>query len=61
MALIRLRICAGWSKPLLVAHTGTLLEISCSGSYGTVYEMTECVDALYPSQQFSVMSGHFLG
>ena len=30
--LIRLRICAGWSEPLLVAHT-TLLEISCHGSY----------------------------
>ena len=32
MALIRLRVCAGWSEPLLVAHT-TLLEISCRGSY----------------------------
>ena len=31
MALIRLRVCAGWSEPLLVAHT-TLLEISCRGS-----------------------------
>ena len=31
-ALIRLRICAGWSEALLVAHT-TLLEISCTGSY----------------------------
>ena len=31
-ALIRLRICAGWSETLLVAHT-TLLEISCRGSY----------------------------
>ena len=30
-ALIRLRICAGWSELLLVAHT-TLLEISCRGS-----------------------------
>ena len=30
MALIRLRVCAGWSEPLLVAHT-TLLEISCLG------------------------------
>ena len=30
-ALIRLRVCAGWSKPLKVAHT-TLLEISCHGS-----------------------------
>ena len=31
MALIRLRLCTGWSKPLLVAHT-TLLEIICHGS-----------------------------
>ena len=29
-ALIRLRVCAGWSEPLLVAQT-TLLEISCHG------------------------------
>ena len=28
MALIRLRLCTGWSEPLLVAIT-TLLEISC--------------------------------
>ena len=32
MALIRLRLCAGWSESLLVAFT-TLLEISCRGSY----------------------------
>ena len=30
-ALISLRVCAGWSEPLLVAHT-TLLEISHHGS-----------------------------
>ena len=30
-ALIRLRVCAGWSEALLVAHT-TLLEISCRSS-----------------------------
>ena len=30
-ALIRLRVCTGWSEPLLVTHT-TLLEISCRGS-----------------------------
>ena len=28
-ALIKLHICTGWSKPLLVAYT-TLLEISCA-------------------------------
>ena len=32
MALIRLRVRAGWSEPLLVEHT-TLLEISCRDSY----------------------------
>ena len=31
-ALISLRVCAGWSEPLLVAHT-ILLEISCYASY----------------------------
>ena len=31
-ALIRLPVCAGWSEPLLAAHT-TLLEISRPGSY----------------------------
>ena len=30
-ALVRLRICAGWSEALLVAHT-TLLEFLCRGS-----------------------------
>ena len=32
MALIRLRVCAGWSEPLLAAHV-TMMEISCCGSY----------------------------
>ena len=38
--LIRLRVCAGWSGPLLVAHT-SLLEISCHGSnmFAIVYVM----------------------
>ena len=35
--LIRLCTCAGWSEPLLVAHT-TLLEITCSGSYGLIQQ-----------------------
>ena len=35
-ALIRLRICAGWSELLLVPHT-TLLEISCPGSYISIF------------------------
>ena len=38
-ALIRLRVCAGWSEPLLVAHT-TLLEISYRGSYVCVCKRT---------------------
>ena len=31
MALISLRVCAGWTEPLLFAHT-TLLKITCHGS-----------------------------
>ena len=31
-ALIRLRVCAGYSESLLVVHI-TLLEISCRGSF----------------------------
>ena len=31
-ALISLRVCAGWSAPLLVAHT-TLLDITCHGPF----------------------------
>ena len=30
-ALVRLRVCADWSEPFLLAHT-TLFEISCHGS-----------------------------
>ena len=30
--MISLRVCAGWSEPLRVAHT-TLLVISCHGSF----------------------------
>ena len=39
-ALNRLRVCAGWSEPLLVAHT-TLLEISCRGSF--VFDNLHCL------------------
>ena len=38
-ALNRLRICAGWSEPLLVAQA-TLLEISCRGSFSLARVMT---------------------
>ena len=36
---LRLRVCAGWSEPLLVAHT-TLLEITCHGLNAT----QTCID-----------------
>ena len=35
-ALIRLRVCAGWSESLLVAHI-TLLGILCRGSFVAVF------------------------
>ena len=41
-ALIRLRVCAGWSEPLLVAHT-TLLEISCHGSFHNLMNLLKYV------------------
>ena len=41
-ALIRLRVCAGWSEAMLVAHT-TLLEISCTGSYFDKREASVCI------------------
>ena len=48
------RICAGWSEPLLVAHT-TLLEISCRGSFSNADLI------LYlPFNHFSVMSGRVI-
>ena len=40
-ALIRLRICAGWTEPLLVAQT-TLLEISCRCSFITKPGLCAC-------------------
>ena len=44
-ALIRLRICAGWSEPLLVAHT-TLMEISCRGSLICTIKFQESLTVL---------------
>ena len=38
-ALISLRVCAGWSEPLLVIHT-TLFEILCHSSYGKTFIFT---------------------
>ena len=43
-ALISLRVCAGWSEPLQVAHN-TLLEISCHGSFVNSDGSSETVDA----------------
>ena len=37
-ALIRLRVCAGWSEALLVPHTW-LLEISCTGSFHSLLKL----------------------
>ena len=37
-----LRVCAGWSEALLLAHT-TLLEISCRGSIKVSVELTKIV------------------
>ena len=45
-ALIRLRICAGWSKPLVLAHT-TLLEISYFGQF---IGAKKCITAVYPDE-----------
>ena len=39
-ALIRLRVCAGWSEILLIGVvTHTTLEISCCGSFCTVHSL----------------------
>ena len=42
-ALIRLRICAGWSKPLVLAHT-TLLEIAAH------LLVQKCITAVYQDE-----------
>ena len=46
-ALIRLRVCAGWPGPLLVAQT-ILLEISCRGSN----VLTFVTGKILPSSRF---------
>ena len=77
MTLNRLRVCAGWSESLLVAHT-TLLEISCRSSiiWVATCENLSCVGVrdqvgLYPTcsatktswniQLLSVKLLYFLG
>ena len=39
LAKTLIRLCAGWSELLLVAHT-TLLETSCHGSYLVIMDLT---------------------
>ena len=51
---MRLHVCAGWSKPLLVAHT-ILLEISCRGSYIAIV-WRFCVGALFCHVALGVLS-----
>ena len=41
-AMISLRVCAGWSEPLLVAHT-TLLKISCCDSNLLSVQVQFCI------------------
>ena len=69
-ALISLRVCAGWSEPLLVAHT-TLLEISYHGLYYVVasdtcryakklYRRPETLTCLVlPSNHIHILRGEF--
>ena len=55
-ALIRLRVCAGWSEPLLVTHN-TLLEISCRGS---IKSLTCLPGRIYANTQDNVhLSGSY--
>ena len=57
-ALIRLRVCVGWSEALLVAHT-TLLEISCSGSL--LYVFPQRLEMWEPSsRQLQFDQSHWL-
>ena len=71
-ALISLRVCAGWSEPLLVVHT-SLLEISCRGSnfmkalcgsvsqfpLSTFINVSIRIIALYVTHEL-LKGGHFL-
>ena len=58
-ALIRLRVCAGWSETLLVTHT-TLLQISCHGlftslfNYGKVLAQRLFVETIQPISPVSL-------
>ena len=47
-ALIRLRVCAGWSEPLLVAHT-TLLKISSFCHYA-VKQQNNTAQTAFPDK-----------
>ena len=54
-ALIRLRLCAGWSEALLLAHT-TLFEISCRGSFGDECSVLTPVSSAWDMYIFCVLS-----
>ena len=54
MALIRLRVCAGWSEPLLVAHT-TLLE-TCIVMHAGKFHMPFKQNACFQKQSFRIPS-----
>ena len=54
-ALIRLRVCSGWSEVLLVAHTcTTLLETSCRESYHILWKAKKILISyffiIYPTE-----------
>ena len=64
-ALIRLRVCAGWSEPLLVSHT-SLVEISCCGSIIIFFfEIMTCNPSInitdYPCITVANLIGDFIG
>ena len=54
-ALISLRLCAGWSEPLLVAYT-ILLEISCTGSFVFDIFLAKTKDASLKSMTKSLIA-----
>ena len=57
-ARIRLRVCAGWSEPMLVANT-TLWDISCRGSNEYLHRKTNRWTGVPSGSSKDTMS-HFL-
>ena len=58
-ALIRLRVCAGWSEALLVTQK-TLLEISCTGLYWKCSQTHEHWIEAYIFCSLFILWGYFL-